>query len=145
MKKIKISQFPENITVKLFAMLIVSNHQISITISTKILSSTNVSNIDDNQQSPNIRMIFKGSWKFSFAITGIHSILKYIKTEHCYFKKIYFTILMFYFTNPKLLNSSIHWILDYKSFWTCWSNIVIYLVAWLNHNVVTWGGSHFSH
>ncbi len=34
-------------------------------------------------------------WKFSFAITGINYILKYIKKENCYFKPYYVTILLF--------------------------------------------------
>ncbi len=52
-------------------------------VSTKILSSTIIFNTDNNKKKDDR---CNGCWKFSFAITEINYILKYIKIENSYFK-----------------------------------------------------------
>ncbi len=59
----------------------------------KILVSTTVFNIDNNKKcfwSSKLddfwRIMEQWCWKFSFAITGINYILKYIQIENSYFE-----------------------------------------------------------
>ncbi len=70
--------------------------KIYITVSTNILSTSSVFNIDNNKtcflSSTHLhtRMISEGScdtedWRLSFAITGINYIFKYIQTENSHF------------------------------------------------------------
>ncbi len=86
-----------------------------MTIPTKILNSTTLFNIVQKKSwTPNlhIRMISEGScdtedwnngcWKFSFAITGINGISKYIKIEK---KTIFLTVFLLHITCTYYSNS----------------------------------------
>ncbi len=87
-------------------------------VSTDILSSTAVFNIDNNKKSAHYHVTLKTGvmavWKFSFAITGINYILKYIKIENSYFKlQKYFTIDFIVFFNSDFF---MHFLLSKRYF-----------------------------
>ncbi len=51
----------------------------------KCFNTDNINKCILKHQNSKLEKIMKKGWKFSFAITGINNILKYIKIENSYF------------------------------------------------------------